>query len=198
MANSKIYINYEIQLTKLEEIVDKTNANSVAEEPDPYFEENINFFTKSFLVNVCAYLESFIKDITYSYIEHISDKINSMGIPHNIIFWDLNYDKELKEKSLNFRNYKMRIKKKDLDNHISGSPFRTVKLFRNIGIDLDSNIEFNSFKDKINMIVVKRNKILHHNDEASDISFSDIKNYINEITNYMKILDNSIEKNKNN
>ncbi len=196
MANSNIYTDYKSQLIKLKEIVDKTNTNSVAEEPDPYFEENINFFTKSFLVNICAYLESFIKDITYSCIENIRDRIESTEIPHNLILWDLNYDKEIKEKSFNFRNLRIRLKKKDLDDHISGSPFRTIKLFRNIGIDLESNNEFNGFKDKVNMIVVKRNKILHHNDDASDISFSDIKDYIDEIDKYMEILDNSVEEMK--
>lgn len=193
MTESTIYIEYKERLARLKDVVEKTNINSVAEEPDPYFEENVNFFTKSFLVNICAYLESFIKDIAFSCIEQINIRIESTRIPHNLILWDLNYDKEIKEKSFNYRNLKVRIKKKNLDDHISGSPFRTIKLFRNIGIDLESNNDFNRFKEKINMIVVKRNKILHHNDDASDISFSDVIQYIEEIDNYMKILDECTE-----
>lgn len=196
MAESSIYSDYKSQLDKLKDIVDKTNARSVAESPDPYFGENVNFFTKSFLVNICAYLESFIKDVTFSCIENINTRIQLSKIPHNLILWDLNYDKEIKEKSYSFRNLKVRLKKKDLDDHISGSPYRTVKLFRNIGIDLESNAHFNSYKERINMIVVKRNKILHHNDDASDISFSDILQYIDEIDKYLKILDDCIEEMK--
>ncbi|MBD0778475.1 hypothetical protein HPE56_11775 [Maribacter sp. ANRC-HE7] len=193
MTDSNIYSDYKSQLGKLKEVVKKTNANSVAESPDPYFEENINFFTKSFLVTICAYLESFIKDITFSCIENINARIKSTEIPHNLILWDLNYDKEIKDKSYSFKNLRVRIKKKDLDDHISGSPFRTIKLFRNIGVDLESNDDFNTVKEKINMIVVKRNKILHHNDDASDISFSDVLQYIKDIDKYMKILDDCIE-----
>lgn len=196
MAESSIYSDYRSQLEKLKNIVDKTSTKSVIESPDPYFGDNVNFFTKSFLVNICAYLESFIKDIIFSCIENINTRIESSEIPHNLILWDLNYDKEIKEKSYIFSNLKVRIKKKDLDEHISGSPHRTIKLFRNIGIDLESNTDFNSYKERINMIVVKRNKILHHNDDASDISFSDIMQFIDEIDKYMKTLDECVEKMK--
>lgn len=196
MTESSIYSDYKSQLEKLKDIVDKTNTKSVVESPDPYFGENVNFFTKSFLINICAYLESFIKDITFSCIENINARIESTEIPHNLILWDLNYDKEIKEKSYSFRNLKVRIKKKDLDDHISGSPFRTIKLFRNVGIDLESNADFNGYKEKINTIVVKRNKILHHNDDASDISFSDVIQYIEEMLKYMKILSDCVEEMK--
>ena len=190
---TNIYNDYKIQLEKLKEVVNKTNENSVAEEPYPFFEENINFFTKSFLVNICAYLESFIKDITYSCIENINSRIESTEIPHNLILWDLNYGKEIKEKAFGFKNLKVNIKKKDLDAHISGSPYRTKDLFKNIGIDLESNQKYVDFKDNINMIVVKRNKVLHHNDDASDISFNDILNFIDVVDNYMEVLYNCTE-----
>ena len=110
--------------------------------------------------------------------------------------WDMNYGKEIKDNSFQFNHLKIKIKKKQLDEHISGSPYQTVKLFRNIGIDLEALDEFNDLKEKINMIVVKRNKILHHNDDASDISFSDIIGYISDIDRYMKVLDKSTEEAK--
>lgn len=193
MSNNSILQKYTEQLEKLKKIVIETNSNIVSEDPSPYFEKNVNFFTKSFLVNLCAYLESFIKDITFYHIEKINQKIISAKIPHNLILWDINYDKEIKDKSFVFKNLKIKIKKKDLDSHISGSPYRTLKLFRNIGIDLDSISAFNNHKENVNMIIVKRNKILHHNDEASDISLNDVTDYISEIVNYMEVLSESID-----
>lgn len=61
------------------------------------------------------------------------------------------------------------------------------------GIDLDIVEAFNSRKDIINQIIVKRNNILHHNDEASDLSNLDVILYISEIKDYCIQLDSQIE-----
>ena len=61
------------------------------------------------------------------------------------------------------------------------------------GFELDKNVKFIQSKEKINLIVIKRNNILHHNDSASDISNSDILSYIEEIENYSKNIDEQIE-----
>lgn len=198
MDNSSIYIDYKSQLDNLKEIVTKVNLTSITEEPDEFFVENINFFTKSFLVNLCAYLESFLKDITFSCIESINENIEESKIPYNLILWALNYKKDIKEKDFQFGNLKIGIKKKDLDDHISGNPYRTVKLFRNIGLDIESYQEFNDRKEAINMIVNKRNKVLHYNDNASDLSLTDIIDYIGQVNDYMKLLDVKMEEHKNN
>ena len=158
---------------------------------------NINFFTKSFLVNLCAYLESFLKDITFSCIESINDNIAERKIPYNLILWALNYNKQIKDNDFKYENLKIGIKKKDLDDHISGNPYRTVKLFRNIGLDIESFQEFKDKKESINMIVNKRNKVLHYNDNASDLSFTDIIEYIGQVDAYMKLLDMKLEEHKN-
>lgn len=198
MYNSSIYIEYKSQLQNLKEIVNKVNLSSISEEPDEFFVDNINFFTKSFLINLCAYLESFLKDITFSFIESINDKIEERQIPYNLILWALNYHKEIKEKDFKYENLKIGIKKKDLDDHISGNPFRTVKLLRNIGLDIESFQEFQDKKESVNMIVNKRNKILHYNDSASDLSLTDIIAYIAQVDDYMKLLDMKLEEHKNN
>ncbi len=49
-------------------------------------------------------------------------------------------------------------------------------------------------KEKVISIVEKRNKIVHHNDNASDIAFSDIRTNITTITEYMSNLNNLIKK----
>ncbi len=87
------------------------------------------------------------------------------------------------------------MKKKDLDAFISGNPFRTKELFAMFGINLDEVDYYNQRKDAVNQIVAKRNNILHHNDDASDLSNQDILNYIDEIRNYSKKLDEEIEAN---
>ena len=62
------------------------------------------------------------------------------------------------------------------------------------GIDLEKNIKFNSIKELIKTIVEKRNNILHHNDNASDIGNQDILKYIGEFIEYSKIIDEEILK----
>lgn len=110
-------------------------------------------------------------------------------MPHNLVKWSLNIDKELKDSEFKFEQLKITIKKKQLDNYISGNPFKTKDLFKKFGIDLEQNQLFNSQKEEINAIVVKRNKILHHNDEASDVSSTDLTNNIESLTKYIKNID---------
>ena len=61
------------------------------------------------------------------------------------------------------------------------------------GIDLGAIDEFNNKKDLVNQIVAKRNNILHHNDQASDLSNQDVMQYISEIRSYCAQLDSQIE-----
>jgi hypothetical protein len=58
-------------------------------------------------------------------------------------------------------------------------------LFRFLGIDLLGEEGFNKNKDVVTSVVVKRNNIVHHNDSASDVSFSDIEGYIDVFVDYM-------------
>ena len=69
-------------------------------------------------------------------------------------------------------------------------PHKTVELFKKLGIQdiskhplLEANIE------KIKLIVVKRNNIIHHSDSASDISFDDILVNIGFIKSYIENID---------
>ncbi len=190
---------YQEQFNSLEKIVIEVDSKLLkSSDPDnSFFFDNVNFFSKSFLVTICAYLESFIKDIAYGTIQEYDKKLEGLGIPSNLTTWylELKNKKTIDDKKFktNFKEFRFNIKKKDLDDYVSGNPYRTIKLFKYMGINLEKSDDFNNLKDKINSIIVKRNNILHHNDDASDITLLDILDYVNTVKQYMKIIDNEIE-----
>lgn len=141
---------------------------------------------------MCAYLESYLKDVLMVIIDVANSKLNQAKLSHNLIKWSLNIDKEFKDADSKFEDFKISIKKKDLDEFISGSPHRTKDLFKKLGINLENDTIFKSQKERINAIVVKRNKIVHHNDEASDVSNSDLIENIKAIKEYIENIDNLI------
>lgn len=181
--------SYTLQLRRLISIIEITNERMISDPPDSLIYENANFFSKAFLVTMCAYLESYLKDALMVVIDQINARLESSKLPHNLIKWSLNIDKDFKDDEFKYELFKIRIKKKQLDDSISGNPFKTKDLFKKFGIDLEQNQLFNSQKEEINAIVVKRNKILHHNDEASDVSSIDLYNNIDSITNYIINID---------
>lgn len=181
--------SYILQLGQLKAIIDITNGRMISDPPDTLIYENAIFFSKAFLVTMCAYLESYLKDALMVVIDQMNVRLQSAKLPHNLVKWSLNIDKELKDSEFKFEQLKITIKKKQLDDYISGNPFKTKDLFKKFGIDLEQNQLFNSQKEEINAIVVKRNKILHHNDEASDVSSTDLTNNIESLTKYIKNID---------
>ncbi|KVQ04045.1 hypothetical protein WJ96_28225 [Burkholderia ubonensis] len=91
----------------------------------------------------------------------------------------------MKEKELKFAEAVFNLTKQEVSDEISANPYRTIKLFRFLGIDLTEEEGFNKNKDFINTVVVKRNNIVHHNDAANDVSFSDVEKYIDVFVDYM-------------
>lgn len=112
MTNSSTCNNYIEQLDNLRAIVNETNLKSIDENPDPFFIDNVNFFTKSFHINLCAHLESFLKDIAFKYIGQIESKLKNSGIPHNLVLWSFNPKKEIKKSHLKFDEISLGIKRK--------------------------------------------------------------------------------------
>jgi len=181
---------YTNQLLKLEEIIESTNKRIVSNSPDLLFYENANFFTKAFLVTMCAYLESYIKDALMVIVDEFNIRLNSVKLPYNIVKWSSNSNFKSEFKSdYKFNHFLIGIKKKELDDFISGNPFRTSDLFKKFGIELEKYSEFESQKEIIKLIVEKRNRILHHNDEASDVSSQDLKMNIKSLIIYIELLD---------
>jgi len=93
--------------------------------------------------------------------------------------------KDIKEKELEYVDASYMYSKKELSDIISGNPHKTINTFRLIGIDLGSSENFVKNKNLVGTIVNKRNNIIHHNDEASDISFSDLLVHIDVFLEYI-------------
>ena len=188
MNEQEIHDKYVDLFEQLKLMINKAHARIICSEPDPLFEENVNFFVKSFLISICVYLESYLKEIVFNRIDVVNQKLIGISVPHNLIKWSISHPKDISDRDLKFESLKITIKKKDLDEHISASPYRTEVLFKKIGIDLTAVDEFLSKRDVINAIVVKRNKIVHHNDNANDISMADLILYISSFVEYMELI----------
>lgn len=183
MEYSALYEKYEALLGTLKEIIEQSQERVLCDEPDTIFSDNVNFFVKSYLINICTYLEAYLQDIAFEYSRKVSERLKQAKIPHNFLYGKL--AKDVKEKELEYVDASYNYSKKDLSDVISGNPYKTINAFRLIGIDLSSSEKFVEHKNLVGTIVNKRNNIIHHNDEASDISFSDLLVHIDVFLEYM-------------
>ncbi|WP_138411441.1 HEPN domain-containing protein [Stutzerimonas nosocomialis] len=113
----------------------------------------------------------------------------SASIPHNLIAWCTtpDIDEKLKaggksDKILKFKEFEIGKTKSDLK--LSGNVHKTITAFKLLGIDITQHPKFKEHKDLIGSIVDKRNNIIHHNDEASDITLNDLSLYISIFIEY--------------
>lgn len=182
--------NYRKLFDDLRVMVQSTEKKILNSED--YFLNNANFFTKSFIVTMCAYLESYLKDVLMLFIDNVNNRLLKNQVPYNLVKWSLSSDKKKEDKDSKFEHFCIDIDRKELDDYISGNPFRTATLFSKFGIDLNGNGVFQEQKDKLNAIIGKRNNIIHHNDEASDISLRDISEHIEFFVSYIENIDSLI------
>lgn len=175
MKYSKIHINFSEKLQRLIAIIDESEARILAEDADTFFVSHANFLVKAYLVSLCSYLEAFLKELAKEHVTQVKNRVKSAKIPHNMLQWAMLSDP--KDKSLEFKDFTLEISIKNIDDEISGNPFRTAKLFKLMGVDLESSHEFKENKELVNNVVTKRNKVIHYNDEANDLSLGDIKTY---------------------
>lgn len=183
MEYSDLYEKYESLLNALKEIIEQSQTRVLCDEPDEIFSNNVNFFVKSYLINICTYLEAYLQDIAFHYASSVSERLRQAKIPHNFLYCKLS--KDVKEKYLEYEDASYKYDKKELSDIISGNPYKTIKAFRSIGINLNSSDKFLEHKSLVGTIVNKRNNIIHHNDDASDISFSDLLVNIDIFLEYM-------------
>lgn len=175
MSTSPNFNKFSLVCDNLIGIISETERRIVDDGGDSFFTDNINFFTKSYLINLCTYLESYLKEICVEYLECIKIVSINAALPHNLILWSQN--KECKETQMAYKSFEIAITKKDIDDELSGNPFRTAKLFKLLGVNLEGNPLFQSNKDIVNSIISKRNKVIHYNDTAGDVALGDLKNY---------------------
>lgn len=175
----------------LKQVIHSSEQRVLADDPDLLFIENVNFFVKSYLISVCSYLEAFLQDLAFKHGQIISNRVNSAQIPHNFLHWRL--ASGIKDKNLNYNNISLPVTKKEIGSEISANPYRTLKLFQLLGVDLAKKENFENNKDLINTIVTKRNNIVHHNDTAADVSFGDLKAYICVIIPYMTAVKEAVD-----
>ena len=183
MEYKALYEKYETLLNTLKGIINQSQIRVLDEAPDEMFANNINFFVKSYLINICTYLEAYLQDVAFEHTNRISVRLKQAKVPHNFLCWKLS--KEVKAQDLGFKNAEYGVNKKEISDVISGNPNKTISAFRLLGVDLNSSEIFLKHKDLIGSIVTKRNNIIHHNDDASDISFSDLLLNIDVFLSYM-------------
>ncbi|OJF93482.1 hypothetical protein AX760_05695 [Pararhizobium antarcticum] len=182
---------YGRQLDKLSEIIDKTNDRVISDPPDELFADNINFYTKSYLINLCAITEACLKDTAMVVVRAMIDRISSANISNNIVFWGVFKDGFDEKKHSKFEKFALSITEKSVSDKLSANPWRAIKLFELLGCDIKKNADFEAVKGIIASVVDKRNNIVHHNDQANDISLSDVKAYIDFFRVYIYSIDES-------
>lgn len=192
MEQTECFERYRLLFLSLKEIVNETEQNTLIEEID-FFNKNINFFVKSYLITLCTYLESYLSEAAEWHCDRINEKLKAASLPHNFLLWRIK--KEFKDKELKYTDADLKVDKVEISDNLSGNPYKTIKIFSYLGLNLVGSKDFNSNKDIVNTIVTKRNNIIHHNDHANDISLLDIRGYIEIFLDYMRIIDGIICKN---
>ena len=164
--------------------------STVTDSPfDGFCATHINFLTKSFLINLCCSIELLLKDLVIERIRHYDETLKLARIPHNIFQWsEWSEAGKPKEKNLKYSEFRLKIDGKRVDSIISPSPFKTIECFQLIGIDLLKFEKINNNKEFINSLVQKRNKIIHYNDSATDISLGDVLQFINTSIEYSQAI----------
>jgi hypothetical protein len=191
--NTKIYKNYIEQFSSLKNLIINTNKRAVEKPEDNYITESINFFSKSFLVMGCAYLEAYLKEVADLIVDNINKLLAISKLPSNVIQWSVLRDR-YKDSNGQCEEFKLSITSKDIDDEISGNIGKTISLFSKLGVLLLSDTNFNESRDLISSIVAKRNDVVHHNDDIGDLSFLDIAWRIDSLMAYIKVIDDIIIK----
>ncbi len=193
MTKNKTYQKYESLFLDLKVIISESETRVLCNQPDELFLENINFFVKSYLISICSYLEAMLQDLAFLQAQEINSRLLAANIPNNFMLWRVAENIKDKDKRWGYKHGNMFTSKKEVSNNLSANPYRTLKLFSKLGIDLSSNDTFEANKDLVNTIVDKRNSIIHHNDRAASVSFRDLIAYIDIILKYSKAITLSME-----
>lgn len=195
MTIADILKKYEMQYTELKSLAELFRQRALDDHPDRLIAENTNFLSKSFLVVSCAYLESFLKEAALHIVDCLESRLKSARIPQNAIKWTLKNEAGYKACKDEYRNLTIGITSKEIDDEVSGNPWRTKDFFQILGFNLaESEKEWKAQKEVIQSIITKRNKVVHHNDHASDVTLDDIASNIDVLTKYLVFISRITEK----
>jgi RiboL-PSP-HEPN len=177
-------------LLELESIVQEAEREVIGNrETSPLFEKNVNFFTKSFLISACAHLEMCIKGIVFEVAKDIDARLLSASVPSSFIDWRYGQKKRNDSASELMRFISVNMTAKEIDDLVSGNVYKTKNALAIVGVEPESeNDEWESWKESVQAIVTRRNNIVHHNDDASDVSLGDIRNFIKTILDYINFI----------
>ena len=162
--------------------------------PNPLISNHINFFTKSYLISACAHLEMCIKDIVFSIASDIDARLSSASIPSAIVEWRYSIKRKGDQNNLGATLVSIGMSRKDVDDLVSGNVYKTKDALALVGIDISiEKSKWESWKELVQAIVTRRNNIVHHNDDASDISFGDVILHIVSIIDYIDFITDACE-----
>ncbi len=190
MGYSDVIASCKESLSELDVMVTATEREVISKDHGArLITDNVNFFTKSFLITLCAHLETCIKETVYSIAADIDTRLTRAAIPMAIIEWRYNPKNKKSEQEKSNSLCKIKLSKKEVDDLVSGSVYKTKESLLLVGVDLASNrSEWEAWKELIQSIVTRRNNIVHHNDDASDLSFGDIRAYIRSVHEYLDFI----------
>jgi len=181
---------YKKGLIELDLMVRATEHNVVHGSNDSLLvTNNINFFTKSFLISACAHLEMCIKDIVFEAAVNIDARLSTASIPTSIIEWRNSQKKKNESGNSIPSRFAIGMTRKEVDDLVSGNVYKTREALAIVGVDLTINKpQWEAWKDLIQSIITRRNNIVHHNDDASDISLGDVRTFIDSIIEYIDFI----------
>lgn len=173
------------QYEQLKVVVLESNRRSLTDPPDELFRDHVNVFIKSYLVSSCSILEALLLEVATVYLDEMKSHVARANIPNNMIRWAIVGDKP---DSLGFSSFTIDKVRKDISDDLSANVGKTIRVFKWLGVDLTADANFNDLKDFVASIVTKRNDIVHHNYDASDISLIDVANTIDQFLIYSGIV----------
>lgn len=191
MGYSNVIISCKESLDELDSMVSATEREVIADDHGiKLITDNVNFFTKSFLITLCANLETCVKDIVFSVAEDIDARLSTAAVPTAFVEWRYNQKAKKTDKGNLPAMCEIKLSKKEVDDLVSGNVYKTKDSLLLVGVDLAAdNAVWETWKELIQTIVTRRNNIVHHNDDASDLSFGDIRVYIKSVKDYLDFID---------
>lgn len=186
MLDTSSLVSFQQQFDDLKNVVRESNRRIVSVDADELFTDYANVFIKSYIVSACSILEAFIQELAMSYVSTVRKNLDDANVPHNLLVWSIKREEKLK--ASNYSPFDLNITRQNVSDLISGNFFKTVKAFEKLGVNLLSDNEFENYKDFIATTIDKRNQIVHHNDEASDMSMLDVLHIIDQFATYTIVM----------